>query len=365
MEKTIMNRLAVISLVSLFVLVSGSSWLFSKSEAGNSPPKSPRNVAIMIWPGVELLDFAGPGEVFAAARVEGKSAFRVFTVSPKKEKILSQGFLTVEPQYSIKDCPEIDILVIPGGGTQSLRRTEGVVDWVERIAAEEAEVVLSVCTGAFVLADAGLLEGLEATTWHGAIPRLRETAPDTVVRENVRFVDNGKIVTSAGVSAGIDSSLHLVSRLHGRNVAAQTARYMEYRWEPGPEQKDHKDVVETDEGSKPLAIGGLDPVALVEGEESRGSTEIEAQDRDYRYHFATEANRKKFKANPDKYGIQARGSCAGMGAQIEVGSGDPDLFTVHDGRIYIFAGPRCKADFLGEPDRFVKEIVAAIKDQWQ
>ena len=187
-----------------------------------------RNVAIIIHDGVELLDFAGPGEVFAAA-----GAFNVYTVSETTAPITSQGFVKVTPQYSVTNSPKPDILVVPGGGGRALLGSQPLMAWIKE-SAEDAEVIMSVCTGAFALAQAGLLDGLEATTHHGGIEALRESASKTKVHENVRFVDNGKIVTTAGVSAGIDGALHIVSRLLGEEAAHGTARYMEYdKWEPG------------------------------------------------------------------------------------------------------------------------------------
>ncbi len=188
------------------------------------------NVAIVVWSGVELLDFAGPGEVFAAARREDGRSFRVFTVSKTEEPITSQGFLQVTPTYSLEDCPEIDILVLPGGGTGN------VVDDAEFMAQvkqkiQESQITLSVCTGAQVLGRHGYLDGQDVTTWHGAIERMQQEFPEARFHNDRRFIDNGKIVTSAGVSAGIDSSLHLVARLLGKETAIQTARYMEYDWQ--------------------------------------------------------------------------------------------------------------------------------------
>jgi transcriptional regulator GlxA family with amidase domain len=193
----------------------------------DTPAAPPRNVAILVWDDAELLDFAGPGEVFAAAG--DFRAFRVYTVAERPAPVLSQGFVTVVPRYTIADCPRPDVVVLPGGGTDAPAASPAFQAWLRDVA-RTAEVVLSVCTGALVLARAGLLDGLEATTWHGAIDRLRDAAPRTRVRSGCRFVDNGRVVTSAGVSAGIDAALHVVERLGGPAMARDTARYMEYDW---------------------------------------------------------------------------------------------------------------------------------------
>jgi putative intracellular protease/amidase/plastocyanin len=201
------------------------------ATAPDAPQSSdrPRNVAVLVYDGMEILDFAGPGEVFAAA---GK-AFNVYTVGAKSAPILSQRFVTITPRYTIHDAPAPDILVIPGGGSQVVTANPELMKWVGD-SARRAEIVLTVCTGAFVLAETGLLDGLEATTWHGAIAPFRAAYPKTTVRENVRWVDNGKFVTTAGVSAGIDGALHVVAKLLGGDAAKTTARYMEYdKWEPG------------------------------------------------------------------------------------------------------------------------------------
>jgi len=186
-----------------------------------------RNVAVLLYEGVELLDFGGPGEVFAAT--EG---FNVYTVAATADPIVSQGFVRITPEYTLDDSPRPDILILPGGATGGPLRNEKVIEWI-RAVADDLEVALSVCTGAYLLAKAGLLDGLKATTWHGAIDNFREFAPHTMVLENTRWVDNGKVVTTAGVSAGIDGALHVVARLKGEKVAASTARYMEYdKWVP-------------------------------------------------------------------------------------------------------------------------------------
>ena len=183
-------------------------------------------VAIFLYDGVELLDFAGPGEVFAAA------GFKVYTVTVDGEEIRSQGFVTVKPQYGLSDAPDPDVVVFPGGGSGPTSNNQKVINWLNGRVANGA-VGMSVCTGASVLANAGLLKGLNVTTWHGFIPVLQELHPDMKVLDNARYVDSGNIITTAGVAAGIDGALHLVARIKGLDVAKATARYMEYdKWDP-------------------------------------------------------------------------------------------------------------------------------------
>ena len=197
-----------------------------------------RTVAIVLYDGVEVLDFAGPAEVFESAGHFGAAggdhanpAFRLFTVALTKDPILSQRFLHVVPDYSIDDAPHADIIVLPGGGTGAVTANPKFMEWA-RSAARESELTLTVCTGPFVLGKNGLLDGLDVTTWYDAVDRLQKEVPEARVHAGRRFIDSGQFVTTAGVSAGIDGSLHVVARLLGRNVADRTARYMEYRWTP-------------------------------------------------------------------------------------------------------------------------------------
>jgi transcriptional regulator GlxA family with amidase domain len=194
-----------------------------------------RNVAIVLYEGVEVLDFAGPAEVFAAAAgfagTADQPAFRTYTMGATRDPIVSQGFVRIVPEFSTEDAPKPDIVVFPGGSSGRLTSDPKFMAWATK-AMQDAEVTLTVCTGAFVAAKAGLLDGQVATTWYDAIDRLRQAAPKATVQEGRRFVDNGRIVTTAGVSAGIDGALHVVARLVGRSAADQTARYMEYHWSP-------------------------------------------------------------------------------------------------------------------------------------
>jgi transcriptional regulator GlxA family with amidase domain len=198
----------------------------TKKATDTSLRQSPRNVAIFVFQGMELLDFAGPGEVFQAAGPK----FKVYSVAESTEPIVSQEFVKIVPEYAIQDCPKPDLLVIPGGATSAPLKNPDVIAWVKRVSGE-TEITMSVCTGAFILAKAGLLDGQEATTHWFHLTRLGKAAPNIQVRSNVRFVDTGKIVTTAGVSAGIDGALHVVDRLLGHKAAARIAKGMEYRWD--------------------------------------------------------------------------------------------------------------------------------------
>jgi transcriptional regulator GlxA family with amidase domain len=192
---------------------------------------STRNLAILIFPDVEVLDFCGPYEVFSVAnRFIDPAAFSVFTVAKKPGSVVTHNGLGVHPHFQLSDCPKPNILLVPGGrGTRTEMHDPMIIDWIKD-AARGAELVLSVCTGSLLLAKAGLVDGLEATTHHGALDLLKELAPNTTVHSDRRYVDNGRIICSAGIAAGIDMSLHVVARLLGDDVAMKTARQMEYPW---------------------------------------------------------------------------------------------------------------------------------------
>jgi transcriptional regulator GlxA family with amidase domain len=189
-----------------------------------------RNVAILLFDDVEVLDFAGPFEVFAVTdELRGHDTFNVFTFAENLGTIRARNGLKVVPHFSREDCPSPQILIVPGGaGTRPLLHKPALLEWI-RLKAKHAELTMSVCTGALVLAKAGLLDGLRATTHHECFDLLRELAPRTEVVETERFIDNDRILTAAGISAGIDCSLHVVERLLSADAANATARYMEYR----------------------------------------------------------------------------------------------------------------------------------------
>jgi transcriptional regulator GlxA family with amidase domain len=190
-----------------------------------------RNLAILLFDDVEVVDLCGLFEVFSLAnRFTDPPAFHAFTVAERPGPVRTRGGLSVNPSHRLADCPRPNLLLVPGGqGTRREMHNAVLTDWI-KARSPEAEVVLSVCTGALLPAKAGLLDGLEATTHHGAIDLLRQTAPKTTVHADRRFVDNGRVACSAGIAAGIDMSLNVVGRLLGRAVAEKTARQMEYAW---------------------------------------------------------------------------------------------------------------------------------------
>jgi transcriptional regulator GlxA family with amidase domain len=191
-------------------------------------------VGIYLFDEVEVLDFAGPFEVFStASRVHARlqpdamPPFEVFTLADTRRTVKARGGLLVEPRFGITKHPRLDILIIPGGVVTAELAREEVIDWIARTA-PFSTVTASVCTGAFLLAKAGLLHNKAATTHWEDIEDLKQMFPEVIVEAGVRWVESGKVVTSAGISAGIDMSLHLVARFEGEELARRTARQMEF-----------------------------------------------------------------------------------------------------------------------------------------
>ncbi|GEP44111.1 DJ-1/PfpI family protein [Brevifollis gellanilyticus] len=194
------------------------------------------SVAIFVFPEVEVLDFAGPYEVFTtASRAHlldhpGSTApFSVFSVAREPGTIRARAGLKVIPDHDFTSHPPVDLLIIPGGVVTAELQTPEVAEWIKRISLTTI-ITASVCTGAFLLAQAGLLDGKQATTHWEDIADLREMFPSVTVLEGRRWVDEGSIITSAGISAGIDMSLHIVERLAGRDLALKTAHRMDFDW---------------------------------------------------------------------------------------------------------------------------------------
>ena len=191
------------------------------------------NIGVALFDGAEELDWAGPWEVLAAwAEQWPDDGVLVFTLAREDRPVTCAKGLRVLPDETWETAPPLDLLVYPGGrGTRRDLEDEAVLDWIRGLAAGET-VVASVCTGSLVLAAAGLLDGKPATTHWGSLEVLPTLGRDIEVRPDDRFVDNGSVLTAAGVSAGIDMALHLVARLHSTERAREVRRYIQYDPEP-------------------------------------------------------------------------------------------------------------------------------------
>jgi len=189
------------------------------------------NIGIYIYDEAEVLDFSGPFEVFSTAlRVSSTpNPFRVFLISETGQTVTARGGYEVSSAYSISDHPSIDVLIVVGGVHTGEMKKSVVLKWIKETS-QKAKLVASVCTGAFLLAEAGVLENHKVTTHWEDIPDLKKGYPKLEVLENRRWVDEGTIITSGGISAGIDMSLHLVSKIHGLELAERTAKQMEFDW---------------------------------------------------------------------------------------------------------------------------------------
>jgi transcriptional regulator GlxA family with amidase domain len=195
-----------------------------------------KNVGILLFDDVEVLDFAGPYEVFTSTRLSNKSIasiknlpcpFNVFTFSERK-KITASGDLIIQCKYTLKDCPQLNILLIPGGiGTRKLLDNKKILAWLKKN--KNTDIVASICTGALLLAKAGLLIKKNATTHWGALNLLKEISPTTKVLKEQKYVFD-TYYTSAGVSSGIDMSLYIIEKLFGKRIAKNTAKYIEYKY---------------------------------------------------------------------------------------------------------------------------------------
>jgi transcriptional regulator GlxA family with amidase domain len=199
----------------------------------NSSPERKR-VGILVFENVEVLDFCGPFEVFSVARDgdvndrEIELLFDVRLLAENIHPISTVGGMQVLPVFALSDCPPLDILIVPGGwGARAQLGNPVLLDWI-RQRAGEVEVLASVCTGALLLGTAGLLDGRRATTHWQLLDALREVSPSITVVDDEHVVQDGNVYTSAGISAGIDMSLHIVERVSGEIVARTTARQMEY-----------------------------------------------------------------------------------------------------------------------------------------
>jgi transcriptional regulator GlxA family with amidase domain len=189
------------------------------------------NIGIYIYDEAEVLDFAGPFEVFSVASrfLEDSKKFNVFLISEEDKVVIARGGFNVNPNCHFSNCPKIDVLIIVGGVHTKELEKRNVIDWIYKTS-KNASLVASVCTGAFLLAEANIITNHQVTTHWEDINDLQNNYPNLKVLSNKRWIDEGNIVTSGGISAGIDMSLHLVSKLYDEELANKTAKQMEFDW---------------------------------------------------------------------------------------------------------------------------------------
>ena len=206
--------------------------LAAATAVGQEP--APKKLGFLVFPGVQVIDFTGPYEVLGGASSAHRELFDVCTVGLTHDEFrmgMPDKGIRMLADFSIDDCPKLDILVVPGGHTSSVEDDPKAMAWLGKTAAD-AECVMSVCNGAFILAKAGLLKGQKATTYYWFMDDLEQAEPGCTVVYDQRFVDNGKIVTTAGLTSGIDGALHLIERYGSRYDAEQRALGLEYHWQP-------------------------------------------------------------------------------------------------------------------------------------
>ena len=227
--QTLENMKKLAGLLFFFTLACGHGVMqaqTSSTNKSNEIPQQRKNVAILIFNGVQIIDFTGPYEVF------GQAGYNVFTVAGKLDTITTHMKLDVLPKYDFTNHPKPDIIVVPGGGApHRLPSDDPTIAWISATSIK-ADYILSVCNGVFFLASAGLLEDKEATTYAPMINHISMHAPNTLPVYDKRFVQSGNIVTAGGLSAGIDASLHVVSLDKGVGRATEVANNMEYNWNP-------------------------------------------------------------------------------------------------------------------------------------
>jgi transcriptional regulator GlxA family with amidase domain len=220
----------VVTFVAAFAMGSRGNVAGSQSKADAAKISVPADgqkirVAIVLTEGATMIDFAGPWEVFQdAGGEEEPNPFELFTVSDSRKPIHTSGGMTILPDYSFDDAPPAKVVVI---GAQ--RGAPKLADWLRRID-KESEVVMSVCTGAFQLGRAGLLDGKQATTHHEYYDQFQKAFPKATLVKGRRFVQSDDVIyTAGGLTSGIDLALHIVEKYYGRDFAQRTADYMEYQ----------------------------------------------------------------------------------------------------------------------------------------
>ena len=258
----------------------------------NPPAHGPIPVAFLVSEGAVMIDFAGPWEVFQDVNIPGRAgrAFQLYTVAENTRLIHASGGMKIIPDYSFATVPAPKVIVIPAQSSPS----EATKQWVRK-AAKSADVTMSVCTGAFVLASTGLLSGKAATTHHGSYADLAGQFPDIQVKRGVRFVEAGNLASSGGLSSGIDLALRVVERYYGREAAHQTAFNMEYQGQGWTNPESNEVYAQT------YAQTEEHPVCPVCNMAVDRATAPKSVYKGKTYCFASEQHKQQFDADPEKF----------------------------------------------------------------
>jgi putative intracellular protease/amidase/YHS domain-containing protein len=264
-----------------------------KTEPLKAPAEGSIPVAFLISEGAQVIDFTGPWEVFQDVMVPGRTTdrpFRLYTVSESSSPIRTSGGMKIVPEYTFENAPPPKVIVIPAQSPPS----EATLEWIRK-SAKSADVIMSVCTGAFVLAKTGLLSGKAATTYHGAFVRFSNQFPDIQLKRGARFVEDGNLATAGGLSSGIDLALRVVERYFGRDVAQGTAYDLEYQGQGWMDPDSNQAYAVTPVSSAehpvcPVCGMAVDP-ATAPKSVFKGTT----------YYFCSDDDKKTFDAASDKF----------------------------------------------------------------
>jgi transcriptional regulator GlxA family with amidase domain len=291
--------LGVLALRALFATAapvkddhSSRNEIAAETASLKPPDKGQIPVAFLISDGAVVIDFCGPWEVFQDVMIPGSEEmpFRLYTVAETKKPIRTSGGMQIVPDYTIQNAPPPKVIVIPAQSAPS----PAVLEWIRKCS-KTTDVTMSVCTGAFVLAKTGLLNGKSATTYHGAFERFAMQFPDVQLKRGARFVENGNLATAGGLSSGIDLALRVVERYYGREIAKKTAYNMEYQGE-GWMNPDSNQIYAT----SPVSTA-KHPLCVVCGMDVGPKNAPKSVFNGATYYFCSEDDKKAFDAAPDRY----------------------------------------------------------------
>jgi transcriptional regulator GlxA family with amidase domain/YHS domain-containing protein len=286
-KQAILTILALLVPVAIFIAAAPTS----DPDTNSLKPSPPIPVAFVISEGAVVIDFGGPWEVFRDVNIPGKGTpFRLYTVSDKIAPITVGGGMKIVPDYTFANAPAPKVIVIPAQSEPS----KAMLEWI-RQSSKSTDVTMSVCTGAFVLAKTGLLDGKSATTFHSAFTSFEMQFPKIKLKRGARFVENGNLATSGGLSSGIDLALRVVERYYGREVAAKTAYNMEYQGQGWMDANSNQTYAVT-----PVSTVEH-PLCPVCGMDVDPASSPKSAFKGVTYYFCSDDDKKTFDAAPEKF----------------------------------------------------------------